>query len=76
MLAEQSGAPVLMDERRGRVESRRMGIRVMGTGALLVAAKRRGLVDKVGPLLAALVESGYRLSDRLQLALLEMSGEV
>ena len=75
VLAEQSRAPVLMDERRGRVEAQRLGIRVIGTGALLVAAKRRGSVDQVGPLLVSLVEQGYRLSDRLQQALLEMSGE-
>lgn len=75
VLAEQLGAPVLMDERKGRIESRRRGIRVIGTGALLVAAKRKGLVDEVAPLLAALVESGYRISDRLQRALLELSGE-
>ena len=75
VLAEQLRAPVLMDERRGRIESQRMGVRVIGTGALFVAAKRRGLIDEVGPLLALLVENGYRISERLQLALLKMSGE-
>jgi predicted nucleic acid-binding protein len=75
VLAEKLRAPVLMDERRGRIESQRMGVRVIGTGALLVAAKRRGLLAEIGPLLAFLVQNGYRISDRLQLALLEMSGE-
>lgn len=75
MLAEQLRAPVLMDERRGRADAKRMGFRVIGTGALLVAAKRRGSVDEVAPPLALLVEHGYRISARLQRALLEMSGE-
>jgi predicted nucleic acid-binding protein len=50
-------------------------VRVIGTGALLIVAKRRGSVDEVGPLLAWRVENGYRISERLQLALLEMGGE-
>jgi predicted nucleic acid-binding protein len=75
LLAEQRQLPVLMDERRGRREARRVGIELIGTGALLVAAKRKGLVAEVRPLLDALVHQGYRLSKGLQQSLLEMSGE-
>lgn len=75
LLAEQLHLPVLMDERKGRREARRTGVEVVGTGALIVAAKRRGMVEEVRPLLDSLVQQGYRLSDRLQKALLEMSGE-
>lgn len=75
LLAEQWHLPVLMDERKGRREAIRMGIEVIGTGAIIVAAKRKGLVEEVRPLLELLVQQGYRLSDRLQKALLEMSGE-
>jgi len=75
LLAEQYRLPVLMDERKGRREAGRMGVEVIGTGAVLVAAKRKGVVDEVRPLLESLVRQGYRLSERLQKALLEMSGE-
>ena len=75
LLAEQWQAPVLMDERKGRREAGRIGVEVFGTGALLVVAKRNGLIEEVRPLLNLLVRQGYRLSDRLQKALLEMSGE-
>ncbi len=57
--------PVLMDERKGRREAARMGIEVIGTGTLIVAAKRRGLIEEVAPLLDELVERGYRLSPGL-----------
>ena len=76
LLAEQRCLPVLMDERRGRREASRMGIELVGTGALLVAAKRKGLVEEVRPLLDSLVRQGYRLSEGLQRSLLEMSGEI
>jgi len=68
--------PVLMDERRGRLEARRLGVEAVGTGAVLVAAKHEGLVAEVGPLLDSLTRHGYRLSARLQYALLEKSGEL
>ena len=76
VLALNRGLPVLMDERRGRLEAGRLGVEVVGTGALLVAAKRKGLVAEVGPLLDLLTQHGYRLSDRLRQALLEKSGEL
>ncbi|MEF8982683.1 DUF3368 domain-containing protein [Thiohalorhabdus sp.] len=75
VLALNSRLPVLLDERRGRLEARRVGVEVIGTGAVLVAAKHKGLVSEVGPLLDSLTHNGYRLSERLRQALLEKSGE-
>jgi predicted nucleic acid-binding protein len=64
-----------MDEHKGRREAGRMGIEIIGTGAVIVAAKRKGLIEEVRPLLDLLVQQGYRLSGRLRKALLEMRGE-
>lgn len=75
VLAAQRRLPVIIDERKGRLEAARMKIEVIGTGALIVAAKRKGLVKAVRPLLELLVQHGYRLSPQLQTALLKMSGE-
>ena len=41
------------------------GIVVLGTGRLLIEAKRRGLISEVAAELAALRTVGYRLSDSL-----------
>ncbi len=76
LFVAQSRLPVLMDERKGRREAQRMGIEVIGTGVLLVAAKQRGLVEEIKPLLESLVRHGYRISGRLQKALLEMGDEI
>jgi len=65
----------LIDERRGRAVATELGLRVLGTGGLLVAAKQSGHVAEVAPLLAALRERGYRLSDRLVEAILERCDE-
>lgn len=74
-MAREQGVLALIDEQKGRREARRMGIEIVGTGALLVAAKRRGMVTEVAPLLEQMVQDGYRLSTRLCQALLEQCGE-
>ncbi len=56
---------LLIDERCGRAEARRLGLALIGTAAVLVLAKERGLVSSCEPLLLALREQGYNLSDSL-----------
>jgi hypothetical protein len=75
VMARDTGFSLLIDERRGRAVATELGLRVLGTGGLLVAAKQSGHVAEVAPLLAALRERGYRLSDRLVEAILERCDE-
>ncbi len=63
---------VLLDDRRGRNAARR---RAAGTGAVLLAAKSRGLIDAVGPVLGELAAASYRLAPDLARRLLEKAGE-
>ena len=74
-LAAQAGALLLIDERRGRSAARRAGIRVIGTCAVLVAAKGRGLLPTVEPVLQELIGSGYRLSPALVHEVLVLAAE-
>ncbi len=66
---------LLMEEHRGRQLARRRGIAVVGTGGVLLAAKRRGLVESLVPILAELDRAGYRFSSRLRQEILELAGE-
>ena len=52
-----------------------MGIEMIGTGALILTAKRKGLFDEIAPLLDSLIDQGYRLSPELLRVLLQRSGE-
>ena len=66
---------MIIDERRGRNVATHRKIKIIGTGAVLLAAKQRQYIDNAcGPLLA-LVEIGYRLSLQLRERLLIMAGE-
>lgn len=55
-------AVVLVDERRGRACAIELGLPVLGTLGLLVRAREQGLVDRVRPLIDALLASGYFLA--------------
>jgi len=57
---------LLIDERRGRDIAKRRGIRITGTGAILVVAKRQGLIESVSDEIKALIGNGYRMSEKLQ----------
>jgi predicted nucleic acid-binding protein len=75
-LASQRGLPVLMDERKGRrVASLIYQLPVIGTGGLLVAAKRRGLIRAVRPMLEQMQAGGYFLGPSLVAECLRRAGE-
>ena len=74
-LAAQLGAPLLIDERRGRTAARRMGVRVLGTAGLLLRGKELGHIAAVGPAIEELRQSGYRLAAALVEAILRRAGE-
>ena len=56
---------LIIDEKLGRREAKRMGIAITGTAGVLVAAKARGLVDAVVPVLQAMRAAGYFLGDKV-----------
>ena len=56
---------VALDERRGRIVARDLGIGVTGSLGLLLRAKRLGLIDAVAPRVTTMRRKGIWLSDAL-----------
>ncbi len=76
-LALELGAPVLIDERRGRrVATAIYGLEVRGTLGTLVRARRARLVGPLTPLLDKLVRRGDHLSQELIRETLRSVGEL
>ena len=77
LLWQASGERVLviLDDRCGRAEARSQGLAIIGTAAVLVLAKERTLIPACAPLLIALREQGYFLSDGVVAAVLGQAGE-
>ena len=75
-LAEQEDTRfLLIDDARGRRTARARGIPVVGVAGVLLAAKSRGELAAVGPVLDRLASAGYRLSPRLVAATLDRADE-
>jgi predicted nucleic acid-binding protein len=66
---------LIVDDRCGRAEARSQGLAILGTAAVLVLAKEQSLIPASAPLLVALRDQGYFLSDALVAAVLDQAGE-
>jgi len=71
----ESSAILLLDDLRARKFAVRLGLRRMGTVALLGRAKREGLIPKLKPTLDALVASNIFIRQELIDEALKESGE-
>ncbi len=56
---------LLIDERRGRAEAQRLGIRITGLLGVLLEGKKRGFVVAVKPLMDKLIENSTFWISRL-----------
>ena len=74
-LAAQLDATILMDEARGRVVARELGLSVLGVCGLLLLAKKTNHINMIKPLLFTMRNNGYFLKDQLIQQLLSMAGE-
>lgn len=76
LAVEHSASMVLMDEVKERRVARNVyGLAVIGTGRLLVEAKRAALIPQVRPLLEQMRNNGYWISESIVAEILRTAGE-
>jgi uncharacterized protein len=67
---------LLMDERLGRVEAARFGLRFVGTLGVLIEAKTRGHLREIKPVLEDLeTKAGFHMSEALRARVLREAAE-
>jgi len=67
---------LLVDDLAARRAAQSLGIKIIGTGGLLVLARKKGLIEYVKPYLDALIEKDFRISRSLYRLLLQKAGEL
>jgi uncharacterized protein len=76
LAAELQADLLLMDERLGRTEAARFGLRFIGILGVLIEAKGRGLLQRIEPILDELqLDAGFRMSEALRARVLQAAGE-
>jgi len=72
---ELDGAWLILDDAKARALARALGLRILGTAAVLVEAKRAGLLALVRPTLDALLAKGFRLDRKVYDRILKAADE-
>ena len=76
LAVELNADRLLIDERLGRVIAVRSGLQVTGVLGILIAAKRRNLIQDVKPMLDALIQQvGFWVDEQLYAEVLQAAGE-
>lgn len=74
-LAYEKGVRIILDDRKARGLAQRLGIPVTGTVGLLLKAKQEGILPALCPLLDALDQVGFRISEALRAEALRLADE-
>lgn len=69
------GVRAVIDDLEGRRCAGQLGIRVIGTLGVVLAAKRRGLIPAAGPVVKALIDAGLYLAEEIVSRALALAGE-
>jgi predicted nucleic acid-binding protein len=66
---------LILDDKKARRVAQQIGLKVIGTVGMLLRAKRDGVITEIKPLLTALVEADFRISEGIIQKALRLSGE-
>jgi predicted nucleic acid-binding protein len=66
---------LILDDKKARRVAQQIGLKVIGTVGMLLRAKRDGVITEIKPLLTALVQADFRISDGVIQEALRLSGE-
>jgi predicted nucleic acid-binding protein len=75
LASEHENSLLFIDEIKGRKAAKEMGINVTGSLGVLVAAKKKGHIQAVKPLIEKIQKTNFRISEELIERVLENVNE-
>jgi predicted nucleic acid-binding protein len=72
---ERKARMLIIDDKKGRKTAKNLKLAIVGTGGILIAAKRAGYLKEVTPVLDDLAEEGYHISPILSKKITELAGD-
>lgn len=75
LASELSDCLLIIDESKGRRVARELGIKITGSFGSLIAAKEKGSIQLVKPILDKIKQTNFRISDDLVNKILHMVNE-
>ncbi len=76
LAVELTADRIILDDRRARSAAKSLGLNVIGTVAVLVAARRQGLIPNLSDALEELVETGFFVATDIIESALRAVGEL
>lgn len=74
-LALEKNCKVILDDKQARFVAKKLGLEIVGTIGMFVAAKQNNLIDSLKTVLDDLENNGFRMSENLKAAALKIVGE-
>jgi predicted nucleic acid-binding protein len=71
LAAEHDNSLLIIDEVKGRKVAREMGVQITGTLGVLIAAKEKGYIKAVKPIIKKMEKTNFRVSEALLQKVLE-----
>ena len=75
-LAMELGDVILiLDDKKARRVAQQIGLKIIGTAGMLLRAKHQGIITEIKPLLTALLQANFRISNAIIQEALRLAGE-
>ena len=75
LAVENENSLLIIDERKGRLVAKRMGLLIIGTQGIIIKAKENGIIERLKPILEKLEKVRFRISPKLKKQILDKVGE-
>lgn len=66
---------LILDDKKARRVAQQLNLKVIGTVGMLLRGKRQGVIAEIKPLVLALLQADFRISERIVREALWLSGE-